>query len=320
MKEKTFFALRKISHIILFIVSLSFTLFLFIEFGEKLHQKILWGLLGFALEIIKLYLFMLAKSGFKEKDWHIKIGALLQFIVYLGIMFTSMIATIGFAMTTIEGQSFSAQVKQNTFEINSIEVERDEITKEITILQQQQASLPEGWITASQRLSDSILSLREQREELNNKIRDLRKERLNEQIIDTSNVFVLIGSIINLDGKSTLYYLMLIMVITLEVCLVITCGDIEKKISKIHVYSGNKIFEYIEALFDVDGKRLKTDFDISNILNIPIEECINFRKTLSGITYKGVPMISQRRGGTKANFTKENIIKIVKFHFNTIAS
>ena len=314
MKEKTFLILRKLSHVTLFIVSLSFTLFLFIQFGEQIHEKIIWGILGFALEVIKLYLFMLAKANLKEKDWHAKVGAVAQFVVYLGIAFISMIATLGFALMTIEGQSFAAQVSQNIFEIEAMHAERDELTLEIATFQQQQADLPEGWITASQRISESISTLRERRDFLNTRIVELQRERVQAQTVDTSNVFVLIGSVVDLDGRTTLYYLMLVMVVALEVCLVITSGHIERAL---RVDSSTRIYEYIHSLFDVNGVRLKTDHDIHKETGISLAECFKYRQVLQNVTYKGTPMISQRRGGTKANFAKDNIIKIVKFHYNT---
>lgn len=313
MKQKNFNLYRKTSHIVLFGVSLTFTLMLFTEFGSEWHEKLLWGAMGFALEVIKLYLWMHLKSQWATQ----KAAALAQFVIYVGIAFVSMVASLGFAMNTIEGQSFTAQVQN--LQIDSKMDELVFIESQIDTKIRQQSELPTDYVTASDRYTNQIADLREQRVALLEEIEAQQEEQAGRQT-ETMDTFTLIGRAVDMDGRDTLYYLMLIMVFALEICLVMTAGDIKRQVV---VDENPRIFQYIEALFteSTSDKRLATDQAISEATGIPLGECHEYRQLLANMTYKKsdgarTPLIEIRQGGTKANFSRESISKIVRFHFH----
>lgn len=310
MKFENFQLERKIAHILLFIVSVTFTLFLFIQFGTALHEKLLWGAVGISLEIIKLYIFMLSKKNFKERK--VFAGGF-KMLIYMSIAFVSMVASLGFALTTIQGQSFEAQFSNLNYDSKISELEF--IESEIQTKIRQQSELPGDYVTASDRFTQQISELRTQREELLQEISALQEEVANRQT-DTNDVFSLIGNTIGFDGQDTLYYLMLIMIIALELCLVLTAGEIEVKLD-INASKATRIIEYVESMMDVTGARMKTNDKISTETGIPLNECQMYRDKLQEMKYKGTPLIEARQGGTKANFTKDSILKIVKFYIST---
>lgn len=312
MKRKTFHVYRKLSHVTLFIVSLTFTLMLFVEFGDEWYQKLLWGGMGFALEIIKLYLWMHLKSQWKTE----KGAAIAQFVIYAGIAFVSMIASLGFAMNTIEGQTFTAQVQN--IQVDSMVEDLEVIDSQIATKLRQQSELPFDYITASDRLTEQINDLRLQRKETLERL-SAQQETSQGRETESIDTFVLIGRAVGLGGQDTLYYLLLIMVITLEICLVMTSGDIEKRLI---VDENPQIISYVNTLFEnaSSDSRLTTDDAIHEATGIPISECRKYRNFLANISYGsgGVkkPLIESRRGGTKANFTRDGVLKILRFHMN----
>ena len=312
MKRKTFHVYRKLSHVVLFIVSLTFTLMLFVEFGDSWYQKLLWGGMGFALEIIKLYLWMHLKSQWKTE----KGSAIAQFVIYAGIAFVSMIASLGFAMNTIEGQTFTAQVQN--IQVDSMVEDLEIIDSQIATKIRQQSELPFDYITASDRFTDQINDLRSQRQDI---LERLSAQQAVSQGRETESIdtFVLIGRSVGLGGQDTLYYLLLIMVVALEICLVMTSGDIEKRLI---VDENPQIISYVNAMFEnaSSNSRLSTDDAIHEATGIPLSECRKYRSFLANISYGsgGVkkPLIESRRGGTKANFTRDGVLKILRFHMN----
>lgn len=310
MKEKNFLVARKVAHVLLFIVSLTFTLFLFIQFGSALHEKLLWGTVGIALEIIKLYLFMQAKSHWKSKELP---TAGFQFLVYAGIAFVSMVASLGFALISIEGQSFTAAV--SNIETDYLVEDIDRLNQEIDTKIRQQSELPTDYVTASDRFTDQIEELRLRKEGMIQLLQELQVEQVRED--EAIDVFMLIGGTIGLSGRSTLYYLMLVMIIALELCLVMTAGNIQGSTMKPKLKTSSQLLVYLESLLNVDTLRLKPDERISKETGIPISECKSYRSTLANWVYKGKPLITQRQGGTKANFSAENMKKIVRFKIDT---
>lgn len=307
MKEVTIHTAKIIANIILFVISMVFTVVLFVQFGSRLYEQILWGSLGVAMEFTKIYLFLVCKKHFKEKKRILMIGS---FVIYFGLAVISAISSLGFAMNTISGQSFTAVIA-NT--------EKDSIIRDIKILDReiesktkQMENLPADYITASKRLSEQVQESRVKKEELIVKLQGYEKKQIE---VVTEDTFTMLGNFVDISGKQTLLFLLLVMTVLLEISLVITSGDIEIKLS----LKENRavIHAYIDALFDSDGKRLLTDRKISEKINMPIDECQRFKKILCTAVYKGKPMISTGRGGSKANYSKESIKKIIDFKFDT---
>lgn len=78
-----------------------------------------------------------------------------------------------------------------------------------------------------------------------------------------------------------------------------------------------ELTKYINALFDVTGERLNSDKKIEEITKIPLSKCLKYKQFLQENTYNDKPLIVSGRGGTKANFPKDDMLHIITFLLNT---
>jgi hypothetical protein len=171
---------------------------------------------------------------------------------------------------------------------------------------------------------------------------ELLQQEAQEELANADNaadMFDLLGGVVSISGKNVMIILLIAFMLLLEISIATTSGEIKiktesqleskftlwlkkifyKKKEEIEkpklTFDRLKYTTYIEALFDVDGsKRLNTNEKISEKTHIPINECKDIRSVLSRWKYNGEYLINSRQGGTMANFNKENMLKIVKFH------
>lgn len=354
MQERTFVFFRKFSHILLFVISLTFTVMLLVEFSEQFYERVLWGMLGTGLEFIKLYIFILAKYHFFRRDWRHYVAAGSHFVLYVGIAFVSMIATVGFALNTIEGQSFS--VRQERADVESVERELDRMEEQIEVNMQRYEDLPSDWVTVSEQYLDRIEDLRDRRDELTEERNRLLDEADTQQ--EAINTFALIGEQIGMSARSTLFNIMMVLVVLLEVGLVSTTGSVERKRKEpppagekvepppppvesaagpVHSDDGDgekdntfsrslyvpkeetggqtmaELERYVDALTSTATSRLKSDEAISRETELPLPRCQHYRSLLRTTSYRNVPLITVRQGGSRANFSVKNLKKILRF-------
>ena len=224
MKIKLSNMLKYTAHIILLIVSTVFTVTLFIQFSNHFYEKILWGMAGFALELIKLYIFMLAKKNFREGKKAMFMFSI-EMITYLGLAFVSMIASMGFVLNTIQQQALEAvdtNLGRETL-INDINV----IDAEIANIIEQQKNLPPHYVTSSIRLSVRLQELKLEKQKLVDAVDNTKENRK----VVAKDVFTLLGEQYNKSGKDTLFLIMVILIFTLEICLVLTSGDLKESLT-----------------------------------------------------------------------------------------
>lgn len=320
MKERTVNYVKHVAHIILVILSMMLSINLFIQFSDKPFIQILFGMLGFSLEAIKLYLLLEAKYHITLRGWKNDAISSIQFVVYFGLAFISIVASLGFTLVSIEEQTLQFEERReiSNFEIEAIQDEIEANRRQIEIVQENATALEFSAVERNEIANEQVRSLQDRNRELIAELSDLRAEREGQAVeerLTSNDMFILLGETVNLNGKDTMFYMMLVLVVLLEIAIAITSGKIEREIKLKKSNTG--IMEYIDALFGEDGKRLVPDGRISKKLNITIEEASMYRDTLKTITYKGKPMINVRRGGTVANFGKENMKKIVQFHIDS---
>lgn len=320
MKERTINRIKQVAHVILIVLSMMLSINLFIQFSDKTFIQVLFGTMAFALEAIKLYLLLEAKYHFHLNGWKNEAVGVVQFTVYLGLAFISIVASLGFTLVSIEEQTlqFEERREVSNFEIEALQNEIESNNRQIEIIQENATALEFSAVERNAEANRQVRELQDRNRELIVELSELRAQREGqtvEQRLTSNDMFILLGETVNLSGRDTMFYMMLVLVVLLEVAIAITSGKIEREIKLKKSTSG--IMDYIEALFGEDGKRLVPDSRISKKLGITPEEASMYRDSLKDITYKGKSMITARRGGTVANFGKENMKKIVQFHIDS---
>lgn len=202
---------------------MAFSILLFEKYSPTLLGKTLYISTAIGFEIMKLYLFLESKKEISSPLLSKKVTGFGIFIIYLALAITSAVASIGFSMYSLETQEF-AVASQNLsregilYEINSID-------EEISNKQRQQSELPGSWITASQRVSADINSLRERRFLLIQEYQAIDTP----QEVTINDTFSIIGQLLDKDGKTVLFYLLMSLVILLEVSIPLTSGSIKEE-------------------------------------------------------------------------------------------
>lgn len=89
----------------------------------------------------------------------------------------------------------------------------------------------------------------------------------------------------------------------------------EKPVSKPMVYLGkpniSRLLEFIDCAYVEDGKRLLSEELLLEKHNFPIEETRAYKKYLSALKFKGVPLLESARGGTFARVRKEILKRLI---------
>lgn len=323
MRESTVRYFRQTSHFILVGLSIALSVNLFMQFSDVPFIMGLFGLLAVAFELIKLYLLIVAKSNYVDKKFW---KAFYEFVIYFLLAAISALASLGFVLVSIQQQTFTnVEARQSSqFRIESTQQEIADLSLEINILTEGLSEFPANFVTARREQSNRIEELRNRRDYLRQELLSALDSRAEDDNIRTQltseDMFSLLGQMVNISGYDTMYYMMLLLVILLEIAIALTTGEIIRefnppKIEKTKIRE--QLIAYIDSLFDRNSNRLKTDKNISDETGLPIEVCSRFRTILSTLTYKGRGLIESTRGGTFANFSKENISKIVLFHLNT---
>ena len=222
MTRKQLHILKGVAHWIAIVVSITFTILLFAQLAFSPLGKIATIAFGLTLELFKLYVLTTIKDPKKERFKLFKNIGL--FSVYLSLALASGIATLGFAVMEIEGQSFGAESANLVLVQARQDIER--ITGEINNISQQFQELPPDWITARQRYLTTIETLTERRAEL---VAIVATSPTLETV--STDVFTLLGNLpfINMDGETLLFYIFLVLVFLLEIVIGITSDFHDKK-------------------------------------------------------------------------------------------
>lgn len=321
MKEKTMTSIRLTAFIILAILSGLLSINLFVQFSDIIIIQAMFALLAGALEMIKLYLLISAKDYFRRKGWKNEISAVLQFSVYSGLAIISIVASVGFTLVSIEEQSlqFEARQEVSQFRVGSYQSEIEDNRQQIRIIQANASDLAFDAVERNQLANAQVRELQERNRELVNQIEDLRSQYVqeeNERQLTSGQMFVLLGETIGLDGRTTMFYMMLMLVILLEISIAITAGNIKHNlVLKEDRYN---LMAYIDALMDIgEGKiRLNSNKVVSQRTGLPLEECERYKKLLQETTYNGKPMVVTVQGASRAGYPKDKVKRILEFKLN----
>jgi len=325
MKEKTVFKLRRVTYLLLVLISTLFTCSLFEQLAVGTFNKAIMVTFGFALEIIKLYLFLLVKSHYKDKE---KVMTIALFIVYLGLAFISGLATLGFAMSNIEEQSYTAeaqnlsitdlenQVKNYDFLILKVEAGLNSSIAE----QEKMNGMNKAFYSGQEKMKEQQVlemenykSLLRERSDLVSQIQTLS---IDEVEVSSAHTFELIGTLFRVRGKpmtgqDTILMIFVLLVVFLELCICLTSENIEKPISL--KYSSTELNQYVDSLMqNGKAKKLISDWKISEQTGISLETCKRYRFMMLHRKVSNKSLIVSVRGGSKANFSYEMMKKIIQ--------
>lgn len=260
---------------------------------------------------------MMSKQRFTYKTKFDSVVGSLEFSVYFGLAVVSIIASLGFTFVSIEEQSlqFVKVQEASNFEINQLVKEVEANNQQIRIIQENASNLDFSAVERNAEANKQIAEIQERNRSLIKDIEALRSTGTQEQArLTSADMFELLGNPVGLTGKQTMLYMMFALVLLLEIALAITSGSIvSDNILKENKYEINA---YIDELFNVKGRRLKTDDKISEITKIPISNCKRYRDLLLNSHYNNIPLIETGKGGTKGNFTASQIQKIVAMQSN----
>ncbi len=328
MKERTFNSIKSVQAVFLylvsvFLVSLSFTSI------APIGTLQFWGWLALAFVVSSLQIVFIIKIKTSKKNgtdsWKSLTGLVFGYLLFTIIMFNG---SLSFIVNTIDQKS--KQVQTSTLVVNTnIDFLKEEIDSLKKINAQHQKSitedlLPKNLMTSVERLNKIILENDAKIVELQSQLNialEKAASTTNQDVI-TTDTFELIAKripLLNVSGPDYQFFIMLLISLAIEFGLFISVEAISKngKLPIDLIETKKELNKYIEALFDTDGVRLISDKRISEITNIPIKNCIRYKQMLQNQMYNNKPLIYSGKGGTKSNFSKEDVIKIMTFALNT---
>jgi hypothetical protein len=204
--------IKTVSFIILVTISFSVTMYLFIQFSDKIIEKIFFGCLAFAVEGSKIFALVSAMSVFTLK----KFGSFaIRITIYCFLAILSIIASYGFTLSSIQGTQDVVAVADYTNA--ALKSRIDTIDKQVAILEKRQTDMPPDFVTASNNITKQLNQLATERTELVAKIAatPIKKEV-------AKSVFQLIAETLGMTSKRFEFMLLVLLSIMVETCVVFT--------------------------------------------------------------------------------------------------
>jgi len=311
---------KKISHSVLFWVSMIFTVMLFLSFTNNPFLKLVWFSMAVAVELTKNYLIKEIKTrfGILNKITRVILG--FSFL-YLIIALVSSVATFGAVKLTLEEQEVFVQ-KSNVssdnieFAISQIDkkIERLNRSADASISEKEKMSELEsvfytgiGKMTADTKLAEEeMISLLEERTVLTD---SLEIEDTNTVNVSKS-VFDLIGEDIGLTGAQTLFWVFMALILILEISLFATTDPFfYSKTVITEETESEEIFRYIDALEKSNSVVLNSDINISNSTGMSKKSCVRYRNLLkTELKWRGKPLINSNNRTEFNNVTMKRVI------------
>jgi hypothetical protein len=313
---------KKISHAIFFIISMFFTIAIFLQFSEILYKDILFVGLAVAIELLKNYLIKKLKTKESRKNIFSMIGFILT---YLSTAIISGICSYGTIKITLEEQSFySKNMNKNTEIIHDNLEVIDNVLLSLTesldasaIEKQKMANKEDPYYSGQNKISE------EQSNSLNSvkefiQMRSELATTLNEENVEVvssgEDVFTLIGGDFNISGEKTLFYIFISLIFILEGALLATTdGFSHKKDEEIAESEIDKALLYVNNLEKENSVVLNSDDKISNITGISKQECKRYRELLKNtLKWRGKYLINDHN---RLNFNMATIKNVIKNYF-----
>ena len=221
----------RILHYSLFLVSLFFTMMLFLTLANSLESKVGLILLSVLFEYTKLFDLKKLKDCVR--------GKLFFWGSYILKVLLSIFASVGFILILFSAEANDSKLRS---EINDVGIEKYEsevefLAREIEMMNENESelinqisSLPPGFATAGKIFSSEISSLKERKMAYQEKYRlaldnaAKARERASEAhtVISPSSIFTEMGLMLNVDGSNIKIIVFSLIFILLEISLATT--------------------------------------------------------------------------------------------------
>jgi hypothetical protein len=204
--------IKTISFVILVTISFSVTMYLFIQFSDKIIEKVFFGCLAFAVEGSKIFALVSGMSMFTLK----KYGSFaVRITIYGFLAILSILASYGFTLSSIQGTQDIVATSEYT---NTALKDRiAEIDKQAAILEKRQADMPSDFVTASNQITKQLNQLASERADL---VRQIVATPVKKEV--AKSVFQLIAESLGMTSKRFEFLLLILLSIMVETCVVFT--------------------------------------------------------------------------------------------------
>ncbi len=222
--------------------------------GTQLVSRILLVVVGLSLETVKVFALLrieyLVSQGVKFFKGIGQGQFRTSILIYTALALLSLTASFGFILVTVDQQvqvsrvTFVGVTENIDFQIENLEDSLIFLTPQIESMQNQMAGLPADYITAAQRLNETITELQEERVNLISDITLLKTER--SRVIRETNasaetnvygMFFLLGDPFGLTETQVMYILLALASILIEAGMIFTSPTIKIADSHLHEVS-----------------------------------------------------------------------------------
>lgn len=210
---------KYVSFAVLSIISISLSVYLFLQFSPDPVESVLFGALAIAFEGTKLYALV---DGHKE--WANKrfLPAVTKISMYVILAFLSVVASYGFSLGALQRAELDPETTAANQKEERIERQIDDLTEQIQVNVERYEELPADWVTASEQYVNRAEELREERRELEEELDEIEPQEFDV----ASNMFVMIGASIGMEGDEVMFYLLIILAVAIELNIIFTSPDI----------------------------------------------------------------------------------------------
>ncbi len=307
MSEKTFKQIKTILSWLLFTVSfylVFLTLTSFAPWGT--FQFFGWALLSAIIVILQMVFIVEIKTAWRTgSGWGKKLFLIFGYSIFTIITLSG---SLLFSVSTVETKN------------KRVVISGQDIQEEIETTKNRIKTLEEENALYFARINDYLMKNQVTLSAPIKKYMDANEVKIQGQEIVTNATFEKIASKMpfNISGIAYQYFMLILISLGIDFGLFVTAEPLGKQRLSIDLTETKKeIAKYIDALFDIDGVRLNSDKKIEEITHIPLKNCIRYKKLLQEQVYNGKPLLVSGKGGTKSNFSKEDVIRIITFVLNT---
>ena len=322
---------RELAHIVLFLISLMFSL----QFSQNLANNTFMGIvlacLFGALELEKWYASKKVKADIRNKKF---ISSIVWVSVLLVLVGLSAMASFSATRISIMSQSSSVSVSVDRSELEGLtipglEFRLEELDKNIEDInstmdsirsEKEKMASEEGvWIRTTERFETILNENREKKEELlNNRDRIISQiealHKLNglENVIASDTIFKVMAEDFGVTDTFMLKLIMLTLIFILEISLFLVTAPLEEDTIVVKKDEKEIFTEYVTELFNIGGKKyLNSDNRISKVIGISVGECKKYRELLASIKLRGNRSIIRKEdNGWVSDFVCQTALQV----------
>jgi hypothetical protein len=314
---------------IFWMVCVGFTIFVFMNLAND-WVKWVWLFAALAWEGGVLVVVSLLKTSIVKRENVIKIVGLC--LAYLLMGSVTFFGSLGFNVANTHKQTVAAlakpvDVKGNEYLIEQAKKANEAIDADIAALSKQRDAFIDTDQQTKADVKQAAIDKKQKEKDKNNAAVGTKSGENTTSTVSTElaadDIFTALGGFfdaVNWNLKTGTFFKSLIFIIfglTLLLMVALAAPTIEEAVVVLRLDTSVDVVglqKYLEAMFDVTGRRLAKDEIIVDKTKLTIEKCKEFRAYLMKLTYKGLPLFTRDSGGTKANFPKEQVIKIAAFY------